>query len=265
MMVFIGNRVRRRIQLHREPHDMTTLAALPTRNSSTMIIDVTEASRECPAEKPEQVPSEETVPTPLRSVPTHHHLEYEMPHTPTDNEPSDARTTAATDEFDRWFTSDEGTGSEPGSGWVTEVPAQGLNQMATKIQDLAQNLLAAMAHQRTLLDEVSRDAADTAASARVQVSRDAIAAVTDATGQYLEARAAADAVRLDLDKMLAVALEGACEIVAKAEESAASLIEHARSSVATIAADGETTHTLDLRENTASQREEGPARAAQQA
>ena len=92
-----------------------------------------------------------------------------------------------------------------------------------------------MAHQKALLEEISRDAANTAATARTRVSKDAIAAVTSATSQYLEARAAADAVRHDLDKMLAVALEGACQIVADAEESAAGLIEQARASVADIA------------------------------
>ena len=96
-----------------------------------------------------------------------------------------------------------------------------------------------MAHQEELLDEVGREATDIAAAARMQLSKDAIAAVTSATGQYLEARAAADAVRHDLDKMLAVALEGACQIVADAEESAATLIEHARASVADIASGGE--------------------------
>lgn len=186
-----------------------------------------------------------------------------MPDNPAENGRPDARMFASAGEFDRWFNIDEGSGLGSGAGWVSEAPSRGLGEVAAKIQDLSQSLIAALAHQKALLDAVDRDAADTAASARVQVSRDAIAAVTSATGQYLEARAAADAVRLDLDKMMAVALEGACEILADAEESAASLIEHARATVARIAAGGEVDQTIDLRGSNGSAPGQQPARDSQ--
>ena len=175
-----------------------------------------------------------------------------MPDNPGEKGRSDARSFASAREFDRWFNTDEGNGWGASAGWVSEAPSRGLHDVATKIQELSQSLVAALAHQKALLDEVDREATDTAAAARVQVSRDAIAAVTSATSQYLQARAAADAVRLDLDRMLAVALEGACQIVADAEESAASLIDQARASVATMAAGGETDLTIDLREHNGS-------------
>jgi hypothetical protein len=201
----------------------------------------------CSPTQSNEVSAEETI-TPLPSVSHHPHMEPGMPDDPTENGRSDARAFASAEEFDRWFSHDEDSGSRSSTGWVSEAPSRGLNQLAAKIQDLSQSLVAALAHQRALLDEADREATDAAAAARVQVSRDAIAAVTSATSQYLQARAAADAVRLDLDRMLAVALEGACQIVADAEESAASLIDQARASVATMTSGGESDLTIDLRE-----------------
>ena len=170
-----------------------------------------------------------------------------MPDTSGNQEPSDGSFMGATGEFDRWFLTEESGGRAAATPREPESPGEGLDQLSAKIQDLSQSLLAAMAHQKALLGEIGRDAANTAATARTRVSKDAIAAVTSATSQYLEARAAADAVRHDLDKMLAVALEGACQIVADAEESAAGLIEQARASVADIAS-GDASVTLDLRD-----------------
>lgn len=186
-----------------------------------------------------------------------------MPDNPSENARPDDRTFASAEEFDRWFTVDEADGTRSGAGWVSEAPSRGLNDVSAKIEDLSRSLLAALAHQKALLEAVDREATETAAAAHVRVSRDAIAAVTSATGQYLQARAAADAVRLDLDRMLAVALEGACQIVADAEESAASLIEHARSSVQTMAAGEETDQTIDLRDGNGSGSDQPPTRDPQ--
>lgn len=264
------------------PDPPTIMGALPPGASSTIVIDVTEVPRKgglpdlrdetphrpgesegqpvvsrpfteevgatrCQPTQSSEASAKETI-APLPPVSYHPHMEPEMSDDPTENGRSDARAFASAEEFDRWFSVDEGSGSRSSAGWVSEAPSRGLNQLAAKIQDLSESLVAALAHQRALLDEADREATDAAAAARVQVSRDAIAAVTSATSQYLQARAAADAVRLDLDRMLAVALEGACQIVADAEESAASLIDQARASVATMTSGGESDLTIDLRE-----------------